>query len=331
MTATDPLLSVTGLRKWFGGGGFGRRKPPVQAVTGVSFEVGRGEVVGLVGESGSGKTTVAQCILRLYEPDAGEIRFDGVDISHLGPKALQPHRRRLQMIFQDPYSSLNPKLTAGASIAEPMEVHGIGDNAAGRRALVAELLGQVGLRPEHAERYPHEFSGGQRQRIGIARALAVRPDLVVADEPVSALDVSVQAQIIELLERLRREFSLSMLMVAHDLAVVRYISDRVIVMYLGTVVEIGPADELYARPLHPYTRALLSAAPRLQGDKRVAREVLHGELPSPINPPSGCVFRTRCPIAEKRCAETVPPLRDMGGGRKLACLVVDGSNTGAMP
>ncbi len=331
MTAADPLLAVTGLRKWFGGGSFARRKPPVRAVTDVSFEVARGEVVGLVGESGSGKTTVAQCVLRLYEPDAGEIRFDGVDISHLSPKALQPYRRRLQMVFQDPYSSLNPKLTAGASIAEPMEIHGIGGSAAGRRALVAELLDQVGLRPEHADRYPHEFSGGQRQRIGIARALAVRPDLVVADEPVSALDVSVQAQIIELLERLRREFRLSMLMVAHDLAVVRYVSDRVIVMYLGTIVESGPADALYARPLHPYTRALLSAAPRLHGDRRAPREVLRGELPSPINPPSGCVFRTRCPIAEQRCAEIVPPLRDIGGARKLACLVVDGSAQGEMP
>ena len=322
MTAAAPLLSVAGLRKWFGGHGFARRKAPVRAVTDVSFEVERGEVVGLVGESGSGKTTVAQCILRLYEPDAGEIRFDGVDISHLGPRALQPYRRRLQMVFQDPYSSLNPKLTAGASIAEPMEIHGIGTNDAGRRSLVAGLLEQVGLRPEHAHRYPHEFSGGQRQRIGIARALAIRPDLVVADEPVSALDVSVQAQIIELLERLRREFQLSMLMVAHDLAVVRYVSDRVIVMYLGTIVEIGPADELYARPLHPYTKALLSSAPRLLGDARKAREVLRGELPSPINPPSGCVFRTRCPIAERRCAEVIPRLRDVGGGRKLACIVI---------
>jgi oligopeptide/dipeptide ABC transporter ATP-binding protein len=331
VTAADPLLAVSGLRKWFGGGGFARRRPPVRAVTDVSFEVGRGEVVGLVGESGSGKTTVAQCILRLYEPDAGEIRFDGIDIGHLGPKALRPYRRRLQMVFQDPYSSLNPKLTAGASIAEPMEIHGIGASTAGRRALVAELLGQVGLRPEHADRYPHEFSGGQRQRIGIARALAVRPDLVVADEPVSALDVSVQAQIIELLERLRREFRLSMLIVAHDLAVVRYVSDRVIVMYLGTIVESGPADDLYARPLHPYTRALLSAAPRLHGGARAAREVLRGELPSPINPPSGCVFRTRCPIAEKRCAEIVPPLRDVGEGRKLACVVVDDSLPGDTP
>jgi len=323
MSQSTPLLSVKGLRKWFPTGGFGSRQPPVRAVTDVSLTVGRGEVVGLVGESGSGKTTVAQCILRLYRPDQGEISFDGTDISTLSSDRMRPYRRRLQMVFQDPYSSLNPKLMVGASIAEPLEIHGIGANAAERRQIVSDLLEQVGLRPEHAGRYPHEFSGGQRQRIGIARALAVRPDLVVADEPVSALDVSVQAQIIQLLDRLKADFSLSMLIVAHDLAVVRYVSDRVVVMYLGTVVEAGPAEPLYANPLHPYTRALLSSAPRLGTPGGQRREVLRGELPSPVNPPSGCVFRTRCPLAQKKCAESVPMLRDLGADRKLACHVVE--------
>jgi oligopeptide/dipeptide ABC transporter ATP-binding protein len=320
---TDAILQVTGLRKWFSAGSVLHRKPPVQAVTDVSFAVPHGQVVGLVGESGSGKSTIAQCILRLHTPDAGEIRFDGTDITHLPRSQMLPFRRRVQMVFQDPYSSLDPKCTVGESIGEPIEIHGLAADASARRQMVADLLEQVGLRAEHAARYPHEFSGGQRQRIGIARALAVRPDLVVADEPVSALDVSIQAQIIQLIDRLRADFSLSMLMVAHDLAVVRYVSDFVIVLYLGRIMEAGPADEIYRRPLHPYTRALMSSAPNHKVNGRGERQILRGELPSPMRPPSGCVFRTRCPLAQPACADAIPPLRNIGGGRKIACSVVE--------
>lgn len=322
---TDPILQVAGLRKWFPTGSVLQPKPPVQAVTDVSFDLPRGKVLGLVGESGSGKSTIAQCILGLYAPDAGKITFDGRDITSLPRRDRLAFRRRVQMVFQDPYSSLNPKLTVGDSIGEPIEIHRLAANTAEKKQLVADLLDQVGLRPEHAARYPHEFSGGQRQRIGIARALAVRPDLIVADEPVSALDVSVQAQIIQLIDRLRADFSLSMLMVAHDLAVVRYVSDYVVILYLGRVMEQGPAEEIYRRPLHPYTRALLSSAPSHKAGSRTAREVLRGELPSPMRPPSGCVLRTRCPLAQPACAKDVPPLRHIGGGRQIACAVVEPS------
>lgn len=325
---SDVILRISGLTKWFASDTAFKRKPPVQAVTDVSFSVPRGKAVGLVGESGSGKSTIAQCVVRLHTPDAGSIVFDGVDISKLPRKSMLPFRRRVQMVFQDPYSSLNPRSTVGDSIGEPIDIHRLAEGAGQRTEMVAELLRQVGLRPEHAARYPHEFSGGQRQRIGIARALAVRPDLLVADEPVSALDVSIQAQIVHLIDRLRADFSLSMLMVSHDLAVVRYVSDFIVVLYLGRVMETGPADEIYRRPVHPYTRALLSSAPSRSGAARKARLTLSGELPSPMRPPSGCVLRTRCPLAVPACATAVPPLRDIGNGRQIACSVVE---TGPFP
>jgi peptide/nickel transport system ATP-binding protein len=293
----------------------------IKAVDGVSFEIQRGETLGLVGESGCGKSTVGRAILRLYEPTAGRITFDGQDITSLGESELRPLRRRMQMVFQDPYASLNPRHSVGRMIGEPMRVHGL----AGRRqanARVRELLQTVGLPADAATRYPHEFSGGQRQRIGVARALAVNPDFIVADEPVSALDVSIQAQIINLLENLQREFDLTYLFIAHDLAVVRHISDRIAVMYLGSIVEISPAEELYDNPLHPYTISLLSAVPIPDPVVERQREtiLLPGDLPSPANPPHACRFHTRCPyIQPTRCTEDVPPLRKLSDGHVVAC------------
>jgi peptide/nickel transport system ATP-binding protein len=293
----------------------------VRAVDGVSFEIQRGETLGLVGESGSGKTTVGRAILRLYEPTAGRIIFDGQEITKLGESDLRPLRRRMQMIFQDPYSSLNPRHSVGRMISEPMRVHGLGGRrAAGAR--VRELLQTVGLPADAASRYPHEFSGGQRQRIGLARALALNPDFIVADEPVSALDVSIQAQIINLLENLQREFDLTFLFIAHDLAVVRHISDRIAVMYLGTIVEVSPAEELYDNPLHPYTISLLSAVPIPDPVVEQQREriLLAGDLPSPANPPPACRFHTRCPYVQPtRCTTEVPPLRKLSDGHLVAC------------
>lgn len=316
------LLEVRGLEKSFTSGGFlSGSKGTVRAVVDISFSVPRGGVVGLVGESGSGKTTVGHCILRLLRPSGGEVVFDGTDIVPLQHRELRPFRRRIQMVFQDPFSSLNPRVRVGDSIAEPLEIHRIGSSRRERQEMVADLLNRVGLRPDHQRRYPHEFSGGQRQRIGIARALAVQPELLIADEPVSALDVSVQAQVIELLQNLREALGLTMVMIAHDLAVVRYVSDHVVVMYLGRIMESGPTDELFSRPVHPYTRALLAAAPSLSQTGRSRRTLLRGELPSPVNPPSGCVFRTRCPIAIPRCAEAVPPLVETSPGRRVACIV----------
>jgi peptide/nickel transport system ATP-binding protein len=293
----------------------------VKAVDGVSLEIKRGETVGLVGESGCGKSTVGRAILRLYEPTAGRIVFDGQDITTLGESDLRPLRRRMQMIFQDPYSSLNPRHSVGRMVGEPLRVHGLG----GRRsagARVRELLETVGLPADAASRYPHEFSGGQRQRIGLARALAVNPDFIVADEPVSALDVSIQAQIINLLENLQREFDLTYLFIAHDLAVVRHISDRIAVMYLGSIVEVSPAEELYDNPLHPYTISLLSAVPIPDPVVEQQREtiLLAGDLPSPANPPPACRFHTRCPyIQPTRCTTEVPPLRKLSDGHLVAC------------
>jgi peptide/nickel transport system ATP-binding protein len=300
---------------------FGRKGNDIRAVDGVSFTIRRGETLGLVGESGCGKTTVGRTLLRLYDPTAGRILFDGNDIASLSGRNLRRLRRRMQMVFQDPYSSLNPRQNVANIVSEPLRVHGLAKGSEADRR-VHELLDIVGLPAAAANRYPHEFSGGQRQRIGLARSLAVNPDLIVADEPVSALDVSIQAQVINLLEDLQNDLGLTYLFIAHDLAVVRHISDRIAVMYLGTIVEVAPADELYARPLHPYTKALLSAVPIPDPAVEASREriILTGDLPSPANPPSGCRFHTRCPYRQPtRCDDEEPALRELASGHTAAC------------
>ena len=317
MSGNDILLSVRNLTKHFPG-----RGGPVKAVDGVSFDVKRGTIVGLVGESGSGKTTVGRCILRLIEPSAGEVIFDHVDLRLLSNREMRRYRRRLQIVFQDPYSSLNPRLRVEDIIGEAIDTHGLA-RGANRQKRIAELLGRVGLDPEQARRFPHEFSGGQRQRIGIARALAVEPDFIVADEPVSALDVSVQAQVLNLLQDLQQSFGLTMLFIAHDLSVVEYLCDEVVVMYLGRVMERGPSSSVYAMPRHPYTQALLSASPVPDPNARRRRVLLQGDIPSPLNPPSGCVFRTRCPFAIPPCADTIPPLEAVGSDHEAACIRKD--------
>jgi len=320
----QPILQVRNLVKHFqvGGGLFGGGAGIVKAVDGVSFEIHRGETLGLVGESGCGKTTTGRCILRLEPPTSGEVVFEGRDMSKLSDAELRGLRRRMQVIFQDPYSSLNPRMTVGQIISEPLGVHGIVPDRAARAARVQDLLRHAGLLPAMARRYPHELSGGQRQRVGIARALAMEPSLIICDEPVSALDVSIQAQIINLLEELQAEFGLTYLFVAHDLSVVRHISDRVAVMYLGKIVEITDRKSLYEDPQHPYTRALLSAVPIPDPVVEAKREhvVLGGEVPSPLNPPSGCVFHPRCPIAVAECRTTVPELREIKPGHQAACI-----------
>ncbi|KFL26353.1 peptide ABC transporter ATP-binding protein [Devosia sp. 17-2-E-8] len=315
------LLKVEGLTKRFPlrGSLLNRTKRYVHAVEDVSFSVRRGEVLGLVGESGSGKTTIGRMIMRLTDPTDGRITYAGQDISQLDRKAMLPFRRHIQMVFQDPFSSLNPRATVGKLIAEGMEVHDIG-SANARQLEVARLLQLVGLREDAAQRFPHEFSGGQRQRIVIARALAVNPDFIVADEPVSALDVSVQAQVLNLLQDLKEELGLTMLFISHDLSVVEHFCDRVVVMYLGRIMEIAPRRALYAAPKHPYTEALLSASPVPDPDHKVSRVVIQGDLPSPIDPPSGCVFRTRCRFAQPACAQTVPPLREIAPGHFKSCI-----------
>ena len=326
MSTSEPILRVENLVKHFevGGGLFGGRPAMVKAVDGVSFEIGRGETLGLVGESGCGKTTTGRCILRLEPPTGGRVIFEGRDMSTLSDAELRGMRRRMQVIFQDPYSSLNPRMTVGQIIAEPLAVHRIVPDRAARAARVQDLLRHAGLLPAMARRYPHELSGGQRQRVGIARALAMEPTLIICDEPVSALDVSIQAQIINLLEELQAEFGLTYLFVAHDLSVVRHISDRVAVMYLGKIVEITDRKSLYEDPLHPYTKALLSAVPIPDPVVEARREhvVLGGEVPSPLNPPSGCVFHPRCPIAVAECRTTVPELRQIRPGHRAACIRV---------
>jgi oligopeptide/dipeptide ABC transporter ATP-binding protein len=322
-----PLLEVTDLKKHFPihKGLFSRVSGHVYAVDGVSFSIARGETLGLVGESGCGKSTVGRTLLRLMEPTGGTIKVGGQDITQLSHHELLPYRRRLQMIYQDPYASLNPRMSAGEIVGEPMVVHEIGDPKE-HKERVATLFERVGLRPEAVNSYPHEFSGGQRQRIGIARALALNPELIVGDEPVSALDVSIQAQIINLLMDLQDEFQLSYLFVAHDLAVVEHISHRVAVMYLGRIVEMTDKRTLFETPLHPYSEALLSAVPipksSARGRKRV---ILTGDVPSPINPPPGCHFHTRCPYAMPRCRVEAPPLREVTQGHLAACHLHDGA------
>jgi oligopeptide/dipeptide ABC transporter ATP-binding protein len=317
MSAPAPLVSVRDLGVEFRLPGFGRR---LRAVDGVSFDILRGETLGLVGESGCGKSTLGRAVIRLVEPARGSIRFDGQDIAGLAPAAMRQMRRRMQMVFQDPYASLNPRMTIGRTLEDSLLAHGLGDGPA-RVRRVAELLDAVGLPQTAAERFPHEFSGGQRQRVGIARALAVNPDFIVADEPVSALDVSIQAQILNLIEDLQDRFGLTFLFIAHDLAVVRHISDRVAVMYLGRIVELADRTALYARPQHPYTRALLSAVPVPDPSVEAARRriVLTGEVPSPLSPPSGCRFRTRCWMATELCATADPQLAEGAPGHWTAC------------
>lgn len=320
-TEGDFLLEVDKLRKYFPirGGVFSRVVANVKAVQDISFAIRPGEVVGLVGESGSGKTTAGRSILRLIEPTSGSVKFNGVDVVQLNKQQMREYRKEMQIIFQDPFASLNPRMTVGDIIGEALVIHKLAKGKA-KEERVADLLERVGMSSSHMRRYPHEFSGGQRQRIGIARALAVDPEFIVADEPVSALDVSIQAQVVNLLQDLKEELGLTLLFIAHDLGVVEYISNRVIVMYLGKVMEIAPAKELYANPVHPYTEALLSAIPI--PDPTIVRDrvILQGDVPSPINPPSGCVFRTRCPIAIDECAKVDPPLEEVSPGHFKACI-----------
>ncbi len=321
---TAPLLEVTGLKKHFPiTRGIIRRRQvgAVRAVDGVDFTVAEGETLALVGESGCGKTTTGRLVLRLIDATAGTVRFAGQDLTALGVEALRPHRRQMQIIFQDPYGSLDPRMTVAQLLEEPLVIHGVGDRKS-RRARVSELLTLVGLPQAHAARYAHEFSGGQRQRLGIARALALRPRLIVCDEPVSALDVSIQAQIINLLDDLKREFGLAYLFIAHDLGVVKHVADRVAVMYLGRIVEMTTKRRLYATPRHPYTQALLGAVPVPNPLARQEPVVLAGEIPSPAKPPPGCHFHTRCPLAVDRCRVEVPALREIGGGHLAACHLV---------
>ena len=323
----ETLVEVIGLKKYFPvteGIVIQRKVAEVKAVDGVSFHIRKGETLGLVGESGCGKTTTGRCILQLDRPTEGAIIFEGVNLVELDHRALSPYRQKIQVIFQDPYSSLNPRMKIGDIIGEPIKVHGIVPDAGKRRRRVSELLSVCGLDPRFADRYPHEMSGGQRQRVGIARALSLNPQFIICDEAVSALDVSIQAQVINLLEDLRDEFNLTYLFIAHDLSVVRHLCHRVAVMYLGKIVELVDCDELYDNPLHPYTQALLAAVPIPDPEVESKREyrVVKGEVPSPINPPSGCVFHPRCPLAVDRCSSAVPELREIRPGHWVACTEV---------
>lgn len=321
----DPILELKDLKVYFQvGGGFLQKKDTVKAVDGISLSIYPGETFGLVGESGCGKSTTGRAIVKINTPTEGQIIFDGKDITKIKGAELKQFKQDVQMIFQDPYASLNPRMTVGEIIKEPMDIHGIYKTEEEKETRVRELLELVGLKPDHIRRYPHEFSGGQRQRIGIARTLALNPKFVVCDEPISALDVSIQAQVINLLEKIQAEMGISYLFIAHDLSMVKHISDRIGVMYLGNLVEVGEADELYNNPLHPYTQALLSSVPIPDPKVAKSREriVLQGELPSPINPPSGCVFRTRCPKATERCANFKPELKQVGD-RLVACFLYD--------
>jgi oligopeptide/dipeptide ABC transporter ATP-binding protein len=321
-TTSEPLLSVADLKVWFpiATGLMQRTTGYVHAVDGVDLDVRAGETVGLVGESGCGKSTMGRAVIRLLQPTEGTIKFKGADISHIRGEKLRALRRDMAMIFQDPYASLDPRQTVGDIIGEPIDIHGLAKGKE-RQDRIRELLRVVGMNPRYADRYPHEFSGGQRQRIGIARALAVEPTFIVCDEPISALDVSIQAQIINLLENLQSKFNLTYLFIAHDLSVVKHISNRIAVMYLGKIMEIAPAGQLYRHPRHPYTGSLMSAIPIPDPAIELHRErvILQGDVPSPVNPPSGCRFRTRCPRAREHCAEEVPPLEAFGAEQRAAC------------
>jgi oligopeptide/dipeptide ABC transporter ATP-binding protein len=330
MTDTPALLEVSDLKKHYPvrGGVFRRAVGTVHAVDGVSFSLGVGETLGLVGESGCGKSTVARSILRLVEPTSGSIRLRGHDITHLGKSGLRPYRRSMQIVFQDPFASLNPRMTAGDIVGEPLIVHGLATGHE-KRARVAELFDQVGLRPDQMQNYPHQFSGGQRQRICIARALSLGPGLIVCDEPVSALDVSIQAQVINLLIDLQRQHRFSYLFIAHDLAVVAHISHRVAVMYLGRIVEIADKRELFANPRHPYTQALLASVPIADPRAKRLAPMIDGDVPSPINPPSGCAFHTRCRHVMDRCRVERPLLADIGGQHRVACFLNEGTSNEA--
>ncbi len=320
---TPSLIEVKDLEVHFPvGRGMFKSGATVRAVDGVSFDVAPGEVVGLVGESGSGKTTLGRSLLRLIEPTGGQVRLNGREVTQMSAADLRRARSEMQIIFQDPFGSLNPRMSVGEILSEALHLHGIGTRA-DRRSRVSDLLEKVGLPAQAAERYPHEFSGGQRQRIGIARALSVEPAFIVADEPVSALDVSIQAQIVNLLADLREQMDLSILFIGHDLSVIEYLCDRVIVLYLGKLMESGSVADIYQRPKHPYTRALLDAAPQVEVGRRTDRIMLSGDLPSPVSPPSGCIFRTRCPFATAECAMTVPPLETNGEGHQVACIRAD--------
>tara|TARA_Y100000588_G_scaffold284815_1_gene302460 strand:- start:177 stop:1208 length:1032 start_codon:yes stop_codon:yes gene_type:complete len=329
VNGNDTLVEVKDLKMYFpvtSGIILQRKIADVKAVDGVTFNIKKGETLGLVGESGCGKTTTGRAILQLYKPTSGSIIFEGKDLTELSGSEMRAMRREIQVIFQDPYGSLNPRMTCGDIVGEPLTVHKLTDSKAEYRDRVAELLTVVGLNPYMADRYPHEFSGGQRQRIGIARALAVNPKFIVCDEPVSALDVSIQAQVINLLEELQEQFDLTYLFIAHDLSVVRHISDRVAVMYLGHIVELADRNELYENPLHPYTRALLSAVPIPDPIVEAGREriILTGDVPSPMNPPAGCVFHTRCPVAIDDCQAEMPELREVSPGHWVSCIRADG-------
>jgi oligopeptide transport system ATP-binding protein len=324
MTSSDNvLLHVDKLVKYFPimrGIVFQKQVGAVHAVDGVSFDIHRGETLGLVGESGCGKSTTGRAILQLQKPTSGHVIFEDVDLTLLKPTELRKMRRKMQMIFQDPYASLNPRMTIGEIIGEPLRLHGLADRKESNEQVV-ELLKLVGMNPTYANRYPHEFSGGQRQRVGVARSLSLKPSLIVCDEPISALDVSIQAQVVNLLEDLQQQFNLTYLFIAHDLSMVRHISNRVAVMYLGWVIELTSCDELYKHPLHPYTQALLSAVPIPDPEAEESRKriILEGDVPSPVNPPSGCRFRTRCPLAAKICKEQVPEYREISSGHFVAC------------
>ncbi len=320
----DKLVQIEHLRQYFPAGGYGKKKKYIQAVDDVSFYIEKGETLGLVGESGCGKTTTGRTILKLYEPTGGKFTYDGkviFDIENKVSVDMLPYRKRMQIVFQDPYASLDPRMTVGDIVGEAIDVHKLASNKQERYEIIIEMLRRVGLNSEHANRYPHEFSGGQRQRVGIARALAVNPEFIVCDEPISALDVSIQAQVINMFEDLQEEMGLTYLFIAHDLSVVKHISNRIGVMYLGRLVELADSYELTTNSLHPYTKSLISAIPI--ADPKVAREskriVLEGDVPSPLNPPSGCRFRTRCPYADERCAAEVPEWREVSSGHYVAC------------
>ena len=328
---SENLIQIEHLKQYFPAGGYGKKKKYIRAVDDVSFTISRGETLGLVGESGCGKTTTGRTLLRLYEPTGGRFEYDGEVIFDVEKKTyadMLPYRKKTQIVFQDPYASLDPRMTVGDIVGEAIDVHKMAANKQERYEIIIEMLRRVGLNSEHANRYPHEFSGGQRQRVGIARALAVRPEFIVCDEPISALDVSIQAQVINMFEDLQEQMGLTYLFIAHDLSAVKHISNRIGVMYLGKMVELADSYELITRPLHPYTRSLISAIPI--ADPRAAREsrriVLEGDVPSPLNPPSGCRFRTRCPYATEQCAQEVPQWREVEKGHFAACHHIDQLN-----